>query len=152
MALAGDSTVNIQLAVELIKRFESFVAKPYLCPAGKWTIGYGSTRHADGTAVTRTDPPITREQAEQLMLLTLERDYLPGVLRLCPGLADERLSAIVSFAYNCGLASLEMSQLRKAVNAGDWVKAKTELKRWVRAGGVVLPGLVTRRQAEADHL
>jgi lysozyme len=38
--------------------------------------------------------------------------------------------------------------LRRRINAQDWQGAEDELKKWVKAGGVVLPGLVKRREAE----
>ena len=47
----------------LIKKYEGFSSKPYLCPAGVATIGYGTTRYPDGTKVSMVDEPITEEQA-----------------------------------------------------------------------------------------
>ena len=53
--------------LELIKRYEGFRAKPYLCPAGVPTIGYGVTVYPDGTKVTLQDPPITQAKAPAIM-------------------------------------------------------------------------------------
>ena len=144
----------VEMAAVLCRKFEGLRLKPYLCPAGIPTIGYGSTRYADGRLVTLKDRPITVEQADELLLLTLRRDYLPGVLRLSPSLDDKpcALGAIVDFAYNLGLARYTVSTLRTRVDAGDWDRAKIELERWVRGGGRVLPGLVCRRAAEAALL
>ena len=141
----------LNLAAGLCRQFEGLRLTPYLCPAGIPTIGYGSTRYADGRAVTLKDRPITAAQAEDLLLLTLRRDYLAGVLKVSPGLVDKprALAAIVDFAYNLGVAKYEGSTLRKRVDAGDWPGARAELKKWVRGGGQVLPGLVARRAAEA---
>ena len=141
----------LNLAAGLCRQFEGLRLKPYLCPAGIPTIGYGSTRYADGRAVTLQDRPITAAQAEDLLLLTLRRDYLAGVLKASPSLADKprALAAIVDFAYNLGVAKYEGSTLRKRVDAGDWPGARAELGKWVRGGGQVLPGLVARRAAEA---
>ena len=52
------------LAAKLCRRFEGLYLRPYLCPAGVPTIGYGSTVYENGMAVQLTDPPITRERAE----------------------------------------------------------------------------------------
>ena len=141
----------LNLAAGLCRQFEGLRLTPYLCPAGIPTIGYGSTRYADGRAVTLQDRPITAAQAEDLLLLTLRRDYLAGVLKASPGLAasPRALAAIVDFAYNLGVARYEGSTLRKRVDAGDWPGARAELAKWVRGGGQVLPGLVARRAAEA---
>lgn len=140
----------VQVASALMRRFEGFYPKPYLCPAGVPTIGYGSTLYADGSAVQLTDPPITRQQAEELLQLTVRRDYLPAVLKLCPGVDDpNRLAALIDFAYNLGNGALRSSTLRKRVNAGDWDAVPAELMKWNKAGGRVLRGLTLRRQAEA---
>ena len=58
----------------IVRRFEGFRASPYLCPAGVPTIGYGSTRYEDGSKVSLTDPPITQERADQIMLSTLSTE------------------------------------------------------------------------------
>lgn len=146
--------VNLAIAVALCKEFEGFRSKPYLCPAGVATIGYGTTRYMGGGPVSLTDPPIDKATAEMLLRAQLRRDYLPGTLRACPVLAtDERaLNAIVDFCYNLGVGRLQTSTLRRKINDLDWEGAKVELERWVRGGGKILPGLVRRRKAEAALL
>lgn len=146
--------MDLELATTLCKEFEGFRAKPYLCPAGVPTIGYGSTRYLDGRKVTLDDPPITRMVADMLLREQLARDYLPGVLRACPSLIahPQALNAIVDFAYNLGVGRLQTSTLRRRINHGDWDGAKEQLMRWVRGGGRILPGLVRRRKAEAALL
>jgi len=146
--------MDLQIAAELCKQFEGFRAKPYLCPAGIPTIGYGSTYYADGRKVTLQDAPIDEPDAENLLLHELEKTYLPGVLRQCPGLAaDERkLNAIVDFAYNLGVGRLQTSTLKRKINAQDWEGSREQLMLWVRGGGKVLPGLVARRKAESRLL
>ena len=140
----------LAVALALCRRFEGFRPRPYLCPAGVPTIGYGSTRYLDGRAVQLTDPPIGRDTAESLLLATVRRVYLPAVLTLCPSVADpNRLAALIDFTYNLGGGNLRASTLRRKVNAGDWTAVPAELRKWVRGGGQVLPGLVARRGAEA---
>lgn len=142
--------MNLDLAAELCRRFEGFRAKPYLCPAGIPTIGYGSTYYSDGRKVSLTDPPITETEARALLMSELEHTYAPGVMRLCPGLAadEAKFNAIVDFVYNLGVGRLQTSTLRRKINARDWEGAKEQLMLWTRGGGRVLPGLVKRRQAE----
>lgn len=145
-----------QAAVDLAKRFEGFHrapkhdagrAHPYICPAGYWTIGYGhlcDPKH----------PPITEAEAEVYLAHDLQT-ALAATLRYCPALATEpkgRLVAIVDFTFNLGAGRLQTSTLRRRVNQRDWVWAGQELRRWVYGGGQVLPGLVTRREAEACWL
>lgn len=140
----------LEIAIELCKQFEGFRSRPYLCPAGVPTIGYGSTRYPDGSQVTLRDESISQERAEELLKADLRTGRLPAVLLLCPGAnTQERIGALVDFAYNLGNGALKSSTLRRRVNAGDWSAVPLELRKWVRGGGRVLPGLVRRREAEA---
>lgn len=143
--------MDLGIAIELCKEFEGFRSKPYRCPAGVATIGYGSTRYLDGQLVTLQDPPIDRLTAEVMLKESLRNEYLPGVLRACPGLIahQTKLNAIVDFTYNLGVGRLQSSTLRRRLNQSDWEGAQEQLMRWVRGGGRVLPGLVRRREAEA---
>ena len=142
--------MNLELAAELCRRFEGFKSKPYLCPAGVPTIGYGSTYYADGRKVTLQDPPMDEPTARALLMTELHHTYFPAVLRHCPILAtDERkCNAIVDFCYNLGVGRLQTSTLKRKVNAQDWDGAKEQLKLWNKGGGKVLAGLVKRREAE----
>lgn len=146
--MSQDRALDVALA--LCRRFEGFYSKPYLCPAGVPTIGWGATRYADGRAVLLTDPAISREAAARLLLLTVQRVYLPAVLKLCPGVDNQgRLAALIDFTFNLGAGQLRGSTLRRKVNTGDWQAVPAELAKWVKGGGRVLPGLVKRRAAEA---
>jgi lysozyme len=75
-------------------------------------------------------------------------------LKASPVLATypNRLAAINSFVYNCGGPRYRASTLRKRINEENWEAAKSELMKWTRGGGRVLPGLVKRRAAEAALL
>ena len=140
----------VQIAAALARRFEGLYLRPYLCPAGVPTIGYGATYYEDGMRVQLTDPPITRERAEAMLLWMVRTVYLPAVVRLCPAIAREtpgRIAALIDFTFNLGQGNLKASTLRKRVNAGDWAAVPGELRKWVRAGGRVLRGLVLRREA-----
>jgi lysozyme len=145
-----------QAAIDLAKRFEGFHrvpkndpgrAHPYVCPAGFWTIGYGhlcDPKH----------PPIAETEADVYLARDLQ-SALAATLRYCPVLATEpvgRLAAIVDFTFNLGAGRLQTSTLRRRVNQRNWAAAASELRRWVYGGGKVLPGLVTRREAEVALL
>ena len=142
--------MNLEIASALCRQFEGFKSKPYLCPAGIPTIGYGSTYYSDGRKVTLQDPPMDEPAARALLMYELNHTYLPAVLRHCPVLvSDERkCNAIVDFCYNLGVGRLQTSTLKRKINAQDWDGAKEQLKLWVWGGGVVLNGLVKRRDAE----
>lgn len=151
-APAPEPADAVDIAAALARRFEGFAARPYLCPAGVPTIGYGATHYLDGRRVQLTDPPLTREGAERLLLRQIERVYLPAVLRQCPALVGEsaeRLAALIDFTFNLGESALAASTLRRRVNAGHWHDVPEQLRRWIYARGVLLRGLVLRREAEA---
>lgn len=130
----------------LIKKYEGLRLKAYLCPAGVPTIGYGST----GPDI-HLGMKWTVEQAESRMGED-SRKYLAATVALSPSLQGEELEAIADFVYNLGATRYKGSTLRKKINAGDFVGAQIELKKWVRGGGRVLPGLVLRRNEEASYL
>ncbi len=150
--------MKLDIATELCKRFEGYKAKPYLCPAGVPTIGYGSTFYADGRKVTLQDPSMDEPTARALLVHELMHKYAPGTIRQCPVLltlalqANDwgKLNAIVDFAYNLGVGRLQTSTLRRKINEQDWEGAKEQLMLWTRGGGRVLPGLVKRREAECQ--
>ena len=146
--------MKLDIAAALCKQFEGFKGKPYLCPAGVPTIGYGSTYYADGRKVALTDPPMSEPDASTLLLQELHHTYLPGVLRHCPVLLtdEKKCNAIVDFAYNLGTGRLQTSTLKRKINSGSWEEAKTQLLLWTKGGGRVLPGLVKRRTAECRLL
>lgn len=142
----------LEQAAKLCRHFEGFRSKPYLCPAGYWTIGYGTVYKPDGTRVTPDHPPITQDEANEWLLHELRNNYMAGVLRASPRLIAHpgALAAITDFAYNLGVPRYRASTLRRRLEADDWDQAKVELMKWVRGGGRVLPGLVRRRQAEVE--
>lgn len=145
------SDIAIDIAAALARRFEGCRLRPYLCPAGVPTIGYGATSYPSGLAVCLLDPPITQSIANDMLLHSVRTIYLPVVARLCPGIdSPERLAAIIDFCFNLGAGSLKASTLRKRINAGRWEDVPYELHKWVKGGGRILSGLVKRREAESD--
>lgn len=148
--MASDLIVAVQVAASLARRFEGCRLRPYLCPAGIPTIGYGATYYQGGLRVTLTDHPITKDHANNLLLWQVRTIYLPAVLKLCPSIdTPERLAAIIDFTFNLGTGRLKTSTLRKRINAGRWDDVPDELRKWNRGGGRVLRGLTIRREAEA---
>jgi len=115
-------------AVELIahlQHFEGFVGHPYLCAAGKLTIGFGH-RIDDPN-----HPPITEEQATALLLEDIAK-YTLMACRISPGLVlatPRRLNAIIDFCFNCGGAAYAGSTLKTRVNEKDWPGA-AEANGW----------------------
>ena len=128
--------------LELIKRFEGCKLRAYVCAGGRLTIGFGSTGPHVKPGMT-----ITQEQADELLRSDLRRfeDY---VSERCAPATDNQFSALVSFAFNVGENALATSTLRRMHLEGNHEGAAGQFKRWNKAGGRVLKGLVTRRAAE----
>ena len=133
-------------AIDLIKQFEGFRAEAYKCPAGIWTIGYGTTQ-VDGQPV-REGMTISREQALQYAQQEVNKLWskIESILKV--KINDNQMNALVDFAYNLGFNALKNSTLMRLINESKFDEAANQFSRWVYAGGKVLPGLVKRREAE----
>jgi len=134
---------------DLVKSFEGLKLEAYRCSANKETIGYGNTFYEDGSKVKMGDK-ITVDRAVKLLEFILDK-FEDSVNRLVTSeLNENQMSALVSFAYNCGVNNLKSSTLLKKVNANpDDPTIADEFKKWTRANGKVLTGLVKRRDAES---
>lgn len=127
----------------LIKRFEGCKLDSYQDAGGVWTIGYGST----GNDVDE-NTSWTQEHAEERLASDVEK-FSAGVMKmLTVSLAQCQYDALVSFAYNMGLRALANSTLLKLVNKEEFEAAADQFHLWIHCAGKILPGLVTRRQAE----
>lgn len=129
--------------LDLIKRSEGLRLNAYRCPANVPTIGYGST----GPHV-RMGMTITEAEAERLLRDDVDR-FERAVERLAPGATQGQFDSLVSLSFNIGEAAFERSTLLAKHRAGDFAGAEAQFARWNKGGGRVLPGLVTRRAAEA---
>lgn len=130
---------------ELIKVSEGLSLVAYLCPAGVLTIGYGHT----GKDVVE-GMVIDHQEADRLLQVDLEK-FEKEVSKLVKvGITQNQFDALISFTYNLGASALKGSTLLKKLNAGEYMAAANEFPKWVKAGGKVLPGLVTRRRKERE--
>jgi lysozyme len=135
-------------ALQRLRVREALAINAYRDAAGVWTIGYGTTRYPDGRRVHWTDH-CTEAEAEAWFRFDVER-FERCVLETLPHvpLNQPMFDALVSFAYNVGCAAFRDSTLARRINAGQWIEAQAEFDRWVKAGGLVLKGLVNRRNFE----
>ncbi len=113
------------------------------------TIGYGTACHAfDCNTIT---PPITRQQAQDLMLNDIKSHYATCVTSgVTTTINSNQFSALVSFVYNLGCGAFKSSTLLSLVNANRFSEVPAQFLRWNKAGGKVLNGLTIRRQNEAN--
>lgn len=111
--------------------------------AEPWTIGVGHT----GPDVYE-GRVITPEEGHQLLHDDV-RDAVQAVKEcVTVPLTQGEFDALVDFTFNCGAGNLRHSTLLRLLNTGDYDGASAHFKDWVKAGGRVLPGLVTRRENE----
>lgn len=130
-----------KIPTDLIKKYEGCELTAYKCPAGKWTIGYGTTIYEDGTPVKEGDK-ITQARAEQLLEAYLNSEVYPRLSGVT--LTDNQKQALASLIYNIGWSAFSKSQCWKAIKAQDWEGVITNWT-WYRAKGKFLKGLAKRR-------
>ena len=139
-----------KFGIETMHHFEGCKLTAYQCPAKVWTIGWGNTFYPDKTPVKQGDV-ITQEQANALFE-TVMNNFALGVKKcLTKEVNENQFSALVCFAYNVGIGSLQKSTLLKKININPNDETIAgEFAKWTKAGGKVLLGLVRRRKAESD--
>lgn len=127
----------------LIKKFEGCELEAYKCAADVWTIGYGSTKGV------KEGDSITQEEADDLLLHEMKEyeGYIHDFVSV--DLNQNQFDALVSWVFNLGPTNLKASTLLKVLNAKDYEGVPAQIKRWNKAGGKVLQGLIRRREAES---
>ena len=125
----------------LIKKYEGCRLTAYKCPAGVWTIGWGSTTYKDGKPVKQGDK-ITQAVADDLLDW-----YVKTKIKIPAGLTKQQTEALQSLIYNIGQGAFDRYSLKKAIIAQDW-KAVYKNWDWVTGGGKFLKGLAKRRAEE----
>lgn len=132
----------LAICVGCVASFEGLRTVAYIDPIGIPTVCFGET---DGVRLG------DRYSAEECRALLGGRvaEFGKAVDRcVTVDLPPARKAALVSFSYNVGVSAFCGSTLVRKLNAGDTVGACNELPKWNKAGGVVWPGLVKRREAE----
>jgi lysozyme len=134
----------------LITEFEGFSAKPYLCSAKVPTIGFGNTYYPNGTKVTLLDKEITRVQAFEMFKHIADK-FASKVSKLVTSpLNQNQFNALVSLAYNIGIAGFTNSTLLKKVNINHNDKSiELEFLKWNKVNKKEVPGLTRRRLYES---
>ncbi len=139
----GDKMHISKEGIALIKKFEGCELEAYQDSVGVWTIGYGHTKDVEEGL------KITQEEAEAMLNTELEEyegyveHYVEVPLTQC------QFDALVCWTYNLGPTNLKNSTMLTVINQTRFDEVHREIKRWNKAGGEVLNGLVRRREAEA---
>lgn len=127
--------------IALVGTWEGKRNDPYRDLVGVWTVCYGETRVAMRS--------YSNAECEDMLADGLA-DFAEPVLQRNPELQSRpnQLIAATSLAYNIGASAYARSTAAKRFSAGDWKGGCEALKRWNKAGGRVVKGLVNRREAE----
>jgi lysozyme len=151
--------------LKMLAHHEGVRQRPYQCPARLWTIGVGHVMYPDQGRIPSTPEGMARrkawplrpednrtwsmEEVDRILAKDVER-FERGVERLISiRLTQNEFDAILSFAFNLGLGTLQRSTLRAKLNRGDKEGAIESLLKYNKAGGKVLRGLDNRRKDEA---
>jgi len=139
----SDKVKISQDGLKLIKKFEGCELKSYQDSVGVWTIGYGHTKGVE------EGQEITQDEAEEMLASELDEyeGYINDMVEC--DLEQHQFDALVAWVYNLGPTNLRSSTMLKRLNSNDLDDVPNQIKRWDKAGGKVLAGLVRRREAEA---
>ena len=132
-------------AALFIKSEESLKLKPYKCPGGKWTIGWGHvmtkaerSKYKKGISVKEADELFDKDYAK----------FIKDVKRRFPELKSRKKVILTSMiAFNIGMR-FTTDGLGKAIKRGRDIEPY--LLQYRNAGGRVSRGLVRRRKAELE--
>jgi lysozyme len=127
----------------LIKKFEGCKLEAYKCSAGVLTIGYGHTSNV------KEGDTITQEEADELLKEDIAKfeEYVND--NVIVELNQSQFDALVAWTFNLGPGNLRESTMLKKLNNSDFASVPFEMRRWNRAGGKTLDGLIRRREAES---
>ena len=132
-----------QEGLDLIKKFEGCELTAYQDSVDVWTIGFGHTKGVE------EGDEITQDEAEEMLASELDEyeGYINDMVEC--DLEQCQFDALVAWVYNLGPTNLKSSTMLKRLNSNDLDDVPNQIKRWDKAGGKVLAGLVRRREAES---
>lgn len=141
---------------KFVKSEEKCHLVPYLCPAKKWTVGWGQRIYGPIEGLTKTADgrwtgKITQEKADQLLSNALANSEIAVSELVKVAVVQHEFDALVSFVYNCGRENLAGSTLLKKLNGKKNGRRDiaAEFTRWVKDDdNQPLAGLQVRRALE----
>lgn len=135
----------------LTRESEGFRSNLYNDAASYCTIAYGHlVKHAkcDGTEPAEFLRGVSEPRGTELLVGDMRVARIAVMTSVDVVLTDGQFAALSDFVFNVGGGNFRSSTLRRVVDAGDFDQVPTQLRRWVKAGGRELPGLVRRRERE----
>lgn len=138
-----------ETGLELMIKFEDLILKPYKSPNGMIAIGYGNTYYEDGTQVTKKDPSITPQRAEELFRFTLST-YEKYINTACvDNISQNQFDALVSTCYDIGINNFRGSKLMIRLNKDpNDPQIINEFNKWNKMNNYTAARQTYRRQLE----
>ncbi len=125
--------------IDAIRAFEGYTAEARLDYA-QLSNGYGTRARYAGEVIDRAEAERRFQTEIASARATVER--------FAPSADEGTKAALTSLTYNAG-PGWTRDGLGEAVRRGDLEEVRAIFCRYCKAGGEVLPGLVSRRAAEA---
>ena len=135
---------------DLIRKYEGCKLKAYPDPATGGlpiTIGWGSTKKADGTNFAMGDE-ITQGMADALLCDYIQKNIVPVFDKIPYKLTEDQKTAIASLCYNVGVPSFIRSKLYQAICKKDYAEV---CRQWDYGFKQNLKGLFKRRVEELHY-
>ena len=136
-------------ALDFIRKHEGERLEVYADPVGLPTAGVGHLLTEDELKVFKVGDKITEEQCLKWLREDVQK-AVECVNKVKAPLTKSQATALVSLVFNIGTGAFNRSTLKKMLEQGKFTLAAAEFKRWVKAKGRTLPGLVTRRREEKE--
>jgi len=132
---------NLRVIANYIKKHEGLRLKPYYCPGGILTIGYGHSIKRGEILTSITEP-----QADSILIsdINLSMKFVKNTLNL----QGNKLLAITHFVYAVGSGNLLKSNLKKRIISGDSIDS--ELLKWCTIKGKFSKELLKNRKFELE--
>ena len=92
---------------------------------------------------------ITQEEADKLLMEDVAKFEGSVTRAVKVPLSQNQYDAIVSWTFNLGPSNLSSSTMLRVLNEGKYDEVPSQIRRWNKAGGKTLQGLIRRRDAEA---
>ena len=136
--------------LDLIGNAEGCRLEPYRCPAGLKTNGIGNTTGVPNQAVTHEQ--VAKDWVKNIK--ESERCVIAAESVSGKRMTNGQFDALTSFVFNFGCTKFlrnkdgSFTRVYAAIREGNYHKACSHIPEWVKNQGVVLPGLVNRRNKE----
>jgi len=148
--------------MKLIEMFENREYEAYLDSGGELTVGVGHLltkgEKYSGKIVAedsngelyyvRYDRRLNDTEVDNILRydLSIAEDVINSKVKV--KLTQYQYDALVSFVFNVGVQAFKDSTLLKVLNNKDYDGVPIQMRRWIRDNGLIIGGLITRRNNE----